>query len=80
MQALRLLLIRTSRPALMGPPKQQRGEIYDIQPPKKENARGERAFSVVDLGVSTWGTGVFYISTRRLWGAFKEPREFLKFL
>jgi len=25
-------------------------------PPKSENARGERAFSVVDLGVVTWGS------------------------
>jgi hypothetical protein len=44
--------------------------------PQNENARGERAFSVVDLGV----VGVFYISTRRLWGAVKEPREFRKFI
>src|SRR5262249_35456645 len=41
---------------------------------RKENARGERAFSVVDFGVF----GVFYISTWRLWGAGKGPREFLK--
>ena len=42
--------------------------------PQKENARGERAFSVVNLGV----VGVFYIFTWRLWGAGKEPREFRK--
>src|SRR6516165_4274295 len=43
-------------------------------PDNKENARGERAFSRSRLG----GSWVFYISTWRLWGAGKEPREFTK--
>ena len=44
--------------------------------PKKENARGERAFSTVNFLVNLGVVGVFYILTWRLWGAGKEPREF----
>ena len=44
------------------------GDLY----PQKENARGERAFSVVNLGV----VGVLIIHEATL-GGYKEPREFV---
>jgi hypothetical protein len=43
-----------------------------INPTKRKRPWGAGVFLVVDLGVG----GVFYISTWRLWGAGKEPREF----
>src|ERR1700687_2923711 len=49
--------------------------VKQDSPSQKENARGERAFSVVDLG--SWGLLHF---TWRLWGAAKGPREFTKSL